>query len=95
MNNCLAPLLAIILSSCAVRQTYELASTHPDPDRVRQAMRDVIVPDVDLQAVAALDAIRFVTESFREHHPNHFGLSFVYQVHRGPVTVQPVWPLST
>jgi hypothetical protein len=62
-----------LLSSCANNTTRtELPTSSPRATEIHKALRETVIPQVDLEYVSVEDAIKFWAAASRDNHPVHF-----------------------
>jgi hypothetical protein len=62
-----------LLSSCATgKARNELASSSPRAAEIHKALRQTVIPQVDLEYVSAEEAIKYWASASRDNHPLHY-----------------------
>ena len=69
----IAGVAVAVLTSCATqRGRNELPSSSPRAAEVHKALKEAVIPQVDLENVSLEDAIKFWAEASRQYHPLHY-----------------------
>ena len=67
MKNIVTISLVLLFASCATPQSRELSHSHPDPEQVKQALRDIVIPHVAMHNATIHDAVAFLSKASIEH----------------------------
>jgi len=65
-----------LLSSCANNTARnEIASSSPRATAIHKALRETVIPQVDIEYASVEDAIKVWASSSRDNHPLHFNFA--------------------
>jgi len=67
MKNLITILFVVALTSCISRRSCELRHSHPNPEAVKQSLREIIFPDVEMRFATLHDALELLIHDTQEY----------------------------